>query len=95
MTDFLKIAKSIVVHFAHICTYGVETVKCGHERGHQYFLCTATLKCLLLESVYIYICIYMFVDKKLLNRTLVIDSPFQRFAVDFLSNSSSPECFPR
>ena len=27
MTDFLKIAKSIVVHFAHICTYGVETVK--------------------------------------------------------------------
>ena len=26
MTDFLKIAKSIVVHFAHICTYGVETV---------------------------------------------------------------------
>ena len=27
MTDFLKIAKSIVVHFAHICAYGVETVK--------------------------------------------------------------------
>ena len=28
MTDFLKIAKSIVVHFAHIlCVYGVETVK--------------------------------------------------------------------
>ena len=27
MTDFLKIAKSIAVHFAHICTYGVETVK--------------------------------------------------------------------
>ena len=26
MTDFLKIAKSIVVHFAHICAYGVETV---------------------------------------------------------------------
>ena len=25
MTDFLKIAKSIVVHFAHICAYGVET----------------------------------------------------------------------
>ena len=41
--------------------------------------------------IYIYICIYMFVDKKLLNRTLVIDSPFQRFAVDFLSNLSSPE----
>ena len=33
----------------------------------------------------------MFVDKKLLNRTSVIDSPFQRFAVDFLSNLSSPE----
>ena len=27
MTDFVKIAKSIVVHFAHICAYGVETVK--------------------------------------------------------------------
>ena len=27
MTDFLKIAKSIVVQFAHICAYGVETVK--------------------------------------------------------------------
>ena len=26
MTDFLKIAKSIVVHFAHICANGVETV---------------------------------------------------------------------
>ena len=26
MTDFLKIAKSIVVHLAHICAYGVETV---------------------------------------------------------------------
>ena len=25
MTDFLKLAKSIVVHFAHICAYGVET----------------------------------------------------------------------
>ena len=29
MTDFLKIAKSKVVHFAHICAYGVETVKTG------------------------------------------------------------------
>ena len=28
MTDFLKIAKSIVVHFAHICAYGVEMVNC-------------------------------------------------------------------
>ena len=27
MTDFLKIAKSIAFHFAHICAYGVETVK--------------------------------------------------------------------
>ena len=27
MSDFLKIAKSIAVHFAHICAYGVETVK--------------------------------------------------------------------
>ena len=26
MTDFLKIAKSIAVDFAHICAYGVETV---------------------------------------------------------------------
>ena len=30
MTDFLKIAKSIAVHFAHICAYGVETVNNGH-----------------------------------------------------------------
>ena len=29
ITDFLKIAKSIVVHFAHICAYGIETVKNG------------------------------------------------------------------
>ena len=29
MTDFLKIAKSIAVHFAHICAYGVKTVKDG------------------------------------------------------------------
>ena len=27
MTDFLKIAKSMVIYFAHICAYGVETVK--------------------------------------------------------------------
>ena len=31
MTDFLKIAKSIVVHFAHICAYGVETIKQSGE----------------------------------------------------------------
>ena len=31
MTDFLKIAKSIVVHFAHICAYGVETVKSSND----------------------------------------------------------------
>ena len=29
MTDFLKIAKSIAFHFAHICAYGVETVNSG------------------------------------------------------------------
>ena len=27
MTAFLKITKSVVVHFAHICAYGVDTVK--------------------------------------------------------------------
>ena len=32
MTDFLKIAKSIVVHFAHICAYGVETVNSVRNR---------------------------------------------------------------
>ena len=47
MTDFLKIAKSIAVHFAHICAYGVETVnpldhfegkKCpGKSKGPCYF----------------------------------------------------------
>ena len=31
MTDFLKIAKSLVVHFAHICAYGVETVNTNIE----------------------------------------------------------------
>ena len=35
MTDFLKIAKSIVVHFAHICAYGVETVK---SPEHEHFM---------------------------------------------------------
>ena len=33
MTDFEKIAKSIVVHFAHICAYGVETVKGRSAKG--------------------------------------------------------------
>ena len=32
MTDFLKIAKSIVVHFAHICAYGVETVSTHNNK---------------------------------------------------------------
>ena len=36
MTDFLKIAKSIVVHFAHICTYGVETVKENSQTTVKY-----------------------------------------------------------
>ena len=50
MTDFLKIAKSIVVHFAHICAYGVETVK-GHmihsseteqcRRAQHFCICTS------------------------------------------------------
>ena len=35
-------------------------------------------------GVHIYICIYMFVDKKKLNRTLAIDSPFQTFTVELL-----------
>ena len=36
MTDFLKIAKSIAFHFAHICAYGVETVKeCGCNGDHK------------------------------------------------------------
>ena len=38
MTDFLKIAKSIVVHFAHICAYGVETVKGCFYRGQSFRL---------------------------------------------------------
>ena len=38
MTDFLKIAKSIVVHFAHICAYGVETVKGGDGGGGNIFV---------------------------------------------------------
>ena len=40
MTDFLKISKSLVVHFAHICAYGVETVKVNKSmsqaRTHQW-----------------------------------------------------------
>ena len=32
MTDFLKIAKFIVVHFAHICAYVVETVNKPNAR---------------------------------------------------------------
>ena len=36
MTDFLKIAKSIVVHFAHICAYGVATVKELHNLLHNH-----------------------------------------------------------
>ena len=36
MTDFLKIAKSIVVHFAHICAYGVETVN-NRNKTQKYY----------------------------------------------------------
>ena len=35
MTDFLKIAKSIAVHFAHICAYGVETVNKEYLKAIQ------------------------------------------------------------
>ena len=42
MTDFLKIAKSVVVHFAHICAYRVETVNLlganyydGYKKNYQ------------------------------------------------------------
>ena len=40
MTDFLKIAKSIAFHFAHICAYGVETVKLTRNMtvDHCFFL---------------------------------------------------------
>ena len=40
MTDFLKIAKSIVVHFAHICAYGVETVNIQTCIPKRPLLCT-------------------------------------------------------
>ena len=39
MTDFLKIAKSIVVHFAHICAYGVETVKFRDSKHFNNYEC--------------------------------------------------------
>ena len=48
MTDFLKIAKSIVVHFAHICAYGVETVK---EEIDKYFVADMDEKDLLKFSL--------------------------------------------
>ena len=35
--------------------------------------------------IYIYMCVCVFVDKKKLNRTLAIDSPFQTFAVGLLT----------
>ena len=35
-------------------------------------------------SVHIYVYIHTFVDKKNLNRTLAIDSPFQTFAVGLI-----------
>ena len=65
MTDFLKIAKSIVVHFAHICAYGVETVKdpkFNHdniqENRHGAFIRLELFLLLkLLGLLYMYICI--------------------------------------
>ena len=39
MTDFLKIAKSIAFHFAHICAYGVETVNSPVSLGIALSLC--------------------------------------------------------
>ena len=49
MTDFLKIAKSIVVHFAHICAYGVETVKYNcFLRGGTYY----TFSVIIIASIF-------------------------------------------
>ena len=47
MTDFLKIAKSIVVHFAHICAYGVETVNVA-----VLFISECPLHCFILENLF-------------------------------------------
>ena len=49
MTDFLKIAKSIVVHFAHICAYGVETVKKNYHYSSLDILSFALLFCYLIR----------------------------------------------
>ena len=49
MTDCLKIAKSIAFHFAHICAYGVETVKylnskiCSAEKKNTALIIEALL----------------------------------------------------
>ena len=47
MTDLLKIAKSIVVHFAHICAYGVETVNDSGIFFRKVFLTSPTTKIIL------------------------------------------------
>ena len=52
MTDFLKIAKSIAVHFAHICAYGVETVK--YQAQLQYEVVVVTLDSQLLQVLGMY-----------------------------------------
>ena len=44
MTDFLKIAKSIAFHFAHICAYGVETVNLTPHKQHRRYLIEAMLQ---------------------------------------------------
>ena len=65
MTDFLKIAKSIVVHFAHICAYGVETVKHGSKPG----VCTALT--FVQEKSLVNYLLYMAVRGFPLTRTMV------------------------
>ena len=57
MTDFLKIAKSIAFHFAHICAYGVETVKELQKEHSEQLYCELSHA---ITMLMIFVCVWHF-----------------------------------
>ena len=68
-----------------IVKYGViSLVLCISTRLRLVTILTLLVKCLIIFHARVISLIYMFVDKKKLNRTLAISLPFQTFAVGLL-----------
>ena len=80
--------------------YGLDTYINACQQSPDYPACACERGKVIVVGVHIYVYyVYMFVDKKSLNSTLAIDSPFQTFMVGLLVEfrlSPLPlKCFPR